>query len=205
MCAAAQQPPAHGPQEGLVTASRDGSPVRRLMKSVLVGSLLLATAAGCNGNSKGVGIKPVATGSTPTVTSSATPSLQDQILTQYRAFWAQLTPISRMPAPNRRAALAKFTVDPELKSLLAGMAATDAKKQVFYGADISRATNASVSPDGKRAVIDDCQDSSHSGNADTRTGQHLTVGVARNHVVVTMTQASGVWKVYFVSHTKTPC
>ena len=204
MCAEAQQPTAHGPQEGLVTASRDGSPVRRLMKSVLVGSLLLATAAGCNGNSKGVGIKPVATGSTPSVTSSVTPSLQDQVLTQYRAFWAQLTPISRMPAPNRRAALAPYAIDPELKSLLAGFSKLDAKGQVLYGANKPRPV-VSISPDGATAVVNDCQDSTAAGAANRATSQPATKGVARNHVVVTMKRSSVVWKVYFVSYSKTPC
>ena len=205
MSASTQQPPAHGPQGGLVRASRDDGPTRPIAKSLLVGSLLLATAVGCNGNSKGVGIKPPTTSPTPTVTATATRSVQDAILTQYRAFWAKLTPISRMPAADRRAALAMFTVDPELKSLLAGMAATDAKGQVFYGADLPRAASASVSPDGSRAVVDDCQDSSRAGNADRRSGQKLTVGVARNHVVTTMSRSGDVWKVYFVSHTKTPC
>jgi hypothetical protein len=206
MSASTQQPPAHGPQGALARASRDGSRSRPIVKSLLVGSLLVVTAAGCNGTSKGVGIEPPPTNTTTQpATATSTPSVQDAILAQYRAFWAKLTTISKMPAAGRRAALTAITVDPELKSLLAGMAATDAKGQVFYGADIPRATTASISPDGNRAVVDDCQDSSHAGNADRRTGQRLTVGVARNHVVTTMSRSANVWKVYFVSHTKTPC
>ena len=110
-----------------------------------------------------------------------------------------------MPAAARRAQLAKFTLDPELKSLVAGMSATDRKGQVYYGADRPRATQASISPDGTTAVVNDCQDSTHSGLASRASGEHLTVGVARNHVVVTMKKSSGVWKVAFVAYTKTPC
>lgn len=205
MSASTQQPPAHGPQGGLVRASRDSSPARPLVKRLLVGSLLIATAAGCNGDSKGVGVQPVPTSTSPVATATPTPSVQDQILTQYRAFWARLTPVSRMPAASRRAALSAFTVDPELRSLLAGMAATDAKGRVFYGADVTRATQASINPDGSRAVIDDCQDSSGAGDADKATGKKLTYGSRRNHVVTTMSRDGSTWKVYFVSYSKTTC
>ena len=204
MSASTQQPPAHGPQGGLVRASRDDSPTRALVKSLLVGSLLLATAVGCNGNSKGIGIKPPTTSPTPVATASPTPSVQDQILTQYRAFWAKLTPVSRMPAAARRAALAPYAIDPELKSLVAGFASLDAKGQVLYGANRPRPV-ASVSPDGATAVVNDCQDSSAAGAANRATSAPVTKGIARNHVVVTMKQSADVWKVYFVSYSKTPC
>ena len=110
-----------------------------------------------------------------------------------------------MPAAERRDALTPFTVDPELKSLLAGMTRTDAKKQVFYGAHMPKATVASIAPDGRRAVIDDCQDSTHTGLARLPDLAPVTKGVARNHVVVTMLNTGTAWKVYFVSYTKTPC
>jgi hypothetical protein len=146
---------------------------------------------------------------TSSPTASPTPtgmSEQEVILGQYRKFWSSLTPTSRMPAAQRRAALTPFTMDPELKSLLAGMVATDRKGQVFYGAHMPRAERASISPDGSRAVIDDCQDSSRTGLARRSDLAPLTKGMVRNHVLVTMRLGDGgVWKVYFVSYTKTPC
>lgn len=204
MSASTQQPPAHGPQGGLVRASRDSSPARPVAKSLLTGSLILATAAGCNGSSKGVGIQPIPSSTAPVTTVTSTPSVQDQILTQYRAFWAKLTPVSRMPAASRRAALAPYAIDPELKSLIAGFASLDAKGQILYGANKPRPV-ASISPDGTTAVVNDCQDSSSAGAANRKTSAPVTKGVARNHVVVTMKQSADVWKVYFVSYTKTPC
>ena len=169
-----------------------------------VGALLLALA-GCN-DANDITVHNPAT-SSPTASPTPTGmSEQEAVLGQYRKFWSSLTPISRMPAAKRRPSLAPFTMDPELKSLIAGMASSDRKGQVFYGADLPRATEASVSPDGLTAVVDDCQDSSHAGLALRRTGQRLTVGVVRNHVVVTMKKAhGGLWKVYFVSHSKTSC
>jgi hypothetical protein len=110
-----------------------------------------------------------------------------------------------MPAAQRRAALEQYTVDPELKSLLAGMAKIDAKRQVYYGADVPRATQASIAPDGTTAVVNDCQDSRHSGVARRSDLAPLTQGVPRNHVVVTMKKLADTWKVSFVSYTTTPC
>ncbi len=85
------------------------------------------------------------------------------------------------------------------------MTNADAKRQVFYGADVPR-PKVRISPDGATALVDDCQDSTGAGIADRDTGKHLTVGVARNHVAVTMKRLLGDdWKVAFVSYTKTPC
>lgn len=206
MSASPHLPPTVGREGGPGRASRESSG-RHPKTWLLVRSVLpLVLLAGCSNDG------PETATATPTPSSSlaatATPtsaSEQELVLAQYRRFWASLTAVSRMPAAERRAALAPFTVDPQLKSLLAGMAATDQKGQVFYGADKPRATQASISADGTRAVIDDCHDSTDSGNADRMTGARLTVGVARNHVVVTMLRSPEGWKVYFVTHPKTPC
>lgn len=204
MSAPVHESPARGREGGTVRApSAPGSP--RPVQRMVVGSLLAALAAGCSAGS-GIAVDRTPGALTPTASASATPAdKQQEVLRQYQKFWASLTSVSRMPAPQRSSALMPYTVDPELKSLVAGMLATDAKGQVFYGADVPRALSASIAPDGMRAVIDDCQDSSHSGNANRATGKPVTVGKARNHVVVTMAKADGVWKVYFVSHTKTSC
>ena len=200
--------PTVGREGGSVRAS-GASPARHRRTSVLVKLLLplpLLVASGCSGDS------PAIAKNTPSPTSSTSPSAsptpaseQEAILAQYKTFWASLTSVSRMPAAQRRAALEPFTVDPELKSLLAGMKATDDKGQVFYGANKPRATQASISPDGLKAVVDDCQDSTEAGVARRTDSARLTRGKERNHVVVTMQKSSDTWKVYFVSYTKTSC
>ena len=176
-----------------------------ILTSAVVGSLLATVLAGCSGDANGNSVNPP---STATTSPSSTPTAVDEqtaLMAQYRTFWASLTSVSRRPAAQRRAALARYTVDPALKSLLAGMAKTDAKGQVYYGADVPRATAASVSPDGLTAVVNDCQDSRNSGVARKSDLAPLTRGVARNHVVVTLKKVTGVWKVYFVSYSKTSC
>jgi hypothetical protein len=182
-----------------------GDVARPLSRTLLIGALLSAALAGCNGNGR-VQVEPIATGSSPSATAGASPvSEQQAILSHYRTFWSSLTSVSRMPAAQRRTALMAYAVDPELKSLLAGMARIDAKGQVFYGAHIPRATSASISPDGLTAVVNDCQDSTRTGLARRSDLAPLTKGVARNHVVVTMKTSAGGWKIFFVSYTKTPC
>ena len=101
--------------------------------------------------------------------------------------------------------LAKYSADPELKSLLRGMASADSKGQVFYGRNMPRPRILRSSLDQGVIVVDDCQDSSHAGLADRKTGKRLTVGVARNHVVATLHQLAGTWKVVFVSYSSTKC
>lgn len=205
MSASTHQPPLHGREGGTGRACGAFGQSGPLPKVLLAGFLLTALLAGCSTDGS------IATnkGPSPTTASPSTSPTgvdeQQAILEPYRKFWASLTPVSSMPAAERRAALTPFTVDPELKSLLAGMARTDARKQVFYGADVPRASKASISPDGSRAVVDDCQDSSQAGNAERATGKRLTYGSKRNHVVTTMLRVAGTWKVYFVSYSKTTC
>jgi len=85
------------------------------------------------------------------------------------------------------------------------MARGDRAGTVFYGEDQPRPTIAQMSIPQGLAVIRDCQDSSHSGNADRRTGRHLTVGVARHLVIATMHVSGGTWRVAFVSYKQSKC
>ncbi|MDQ3383538.1 MAG: hypothetical protein M3519_07130, partial [Actinomycetota bacterium] len=50
---------------------------------------------------------------------------QDAILSQYKAFWAVLTPASKAEPEARRAMLEKVAVDPSLTRTLNGMRASD--------------------------------------------------------------------------------
>jgi hypothetical protein len=187
-----------------VSAPYGGAAACPTRKVLLAGALLVAALTGCNDDGN-VQVQPIA-GTSPSATTGPTPVGEQQVvLLQYRRFWSSLTAVSRMPAAQRRAALARYSVDPELKSLLAGMAKVDAKGQVFYGAHVPRAQAASISPDGATAVVNDCQDSTKTGLARRSDLAPLTKGVARNHVVVTMKRSTNAWRVSFVSYAQTPC
>lgn len=193
------------PSASSLAHSANASGCRRIAASLMSAVALTVVAAGCDiGRSDATPTGP----STPSTLTSATPSPDERVmlLNQYRKFWITLTPISRMPTAVRRTELAKVAIDPELKSLLAGMSKNDRAGQVFYGAAIPHPRPVPLSPDRATAVVDDCQDAASTGLATRSTLAPVTVGVARNHVVVTMKKApDGLWKVAFVSHTKTPC
>lgn len=136
----------------------------------------------------------------------ASSSSNDEVLSQYRQFWSVLPGVSAAKANERRGMLQPFATGPELSSLLQAMRAADSRGTVFYGKDIPRPTVETLSVAQKVAVINDCQDSSHAGNKDRRTGRRLTVGVARHLVVATMNLGpDGKWRVASVSYEKSKC
>jgi len=131
---------------------------------------------------------------------------ETRALTQYTAFWSELTPASRAAPGKRLQMLSQVSGDPELASLLHGMAHADQLGQVFFGQDVPRPKIAVFSLPRGIAVIDDCADSRSTGLQDRKTGRHLTVGVSRNHIVATMhLGADGEWRVVFVTYPKTSC
>jgi hypothetical protein len=204
MSAPVIQPLAPGREQGSVGAPRGEGATRSTRKISLVGLLLTACLAGCS-HDNGITTQPIPTASKSTATSSPTVVDEGQVvLAQYRAFWASLSSFSKMPVTARRAGIEKYAINPELGSVLEGMAKLDAKGEVLYGQNLPRPT-VELSPDGLTAVVDDCQDSSHAGTANRRTMRPLNKGQERNHVVVTMKKASDVWKLAFVAYTTKPC
>jgi hypothetical protein len=201
MSASLSTPPARGRHE-LASAPR-GARWRPVLVCALIG-VLGSGLAGCGSDADG------AAAPSPSLSAPSTPppspvDEQAALLTQYREFWESLTPISRLPEAERQPALAELAVDPALKSLLEGMRQADTKGQVFYGADVPR-PEVRINPDATTALVDDCQDSSNAGIAVKDTEERVTVGVARNHVSVTMKkQPGGPWKVAFIDYTKSPC
>ena len=188
-------------------ASRlDRRPVR--CRRLLLMAVVSAAVAGCSsGGHVGIGDSAHATSPSATASpsSSPPPSARDQVLSQYRAFWAHLTQASLVPAAQRSPLLSPYAVDPELSSLLRGMESGDRKGTVFYGQDVPRPSITSLSVAQGLAVIRDCQDSSKAGNAVRRTGRKLTVGVARHLVISTMHLTDGAWRVAFVTYEQSKC
>lgn len=197
----------------VTAAARGGNRRRRAGCNSAAAGLALAAAAavamtGCSSSSNLAdplpsrsSLSPSSVAASPTPTSAAAAALA-----QYRAFWAALTPTSKAPAGERRAMLAPYAADPELKSLLDGMRRADSQGEVFYGADVPRPTVQTISTARGVAVIRDCQDSSHAGNAKRGSGTRVTVGVARHPVVSTMhLLPDGKWRVVFVSYPDGSC
>jgi hypothetical protein len=201
------------PMLGEVDAEGGGAGLRRVRGTTRVAACLgiaaaVSLAAGCSGSSGGLAQPLPSQSSSPSTTArpSNGASPNEQALARYRAFWSILPAVSAAPAAKRRAMLTPYVTDPELTSLLQAMRAADRKGTVFYGRDVPRPTVQSLSVPQKLAVVRDCQDSSHAGNEDRRTGRRLTVGVARHLVIATLNLGQdGKWRVASVSYEKTKC
>lgn len=187
-------------------------PAHRTTLAVAWCGLVMAmagAAAGCSSSSSPSLANPSGSTSPSLAASQPTPTTtageKAQILSQYSGFWAELAPASKAAASRRRALLSPYATDPELTSLLRGMARGDRQGTVFYGADRPRPKVARLSVQQGIAVINDCQDSSRAGNADRSTGRHLTVGVARHLVTATMHLVQGSWRVAFVTYQDAHC
>ena len=172
-----------------------------------------AAVTGCSSN--GIATSSGPSGSPSTAEQSSSPPVpaasgigggRDAVLGQYSTFWQVLTPASRLPAFERRQKLASVSADPELRSLLNGIAKQRSQGHAFYGAARPHAVVKQYLPQQGLAVVDDCQDATAAGLLDLRTHRQLTRGVRRNHVVVTLHRgADEVWRVTFVSFPRTPC
>jgi hypothetical protein len=114
----------------------------------------------------------------------------------YRQFWQVSWTFDQHYAQNQwRDVLGAVAVDPELSLLLSGAQRQRQHGITLYGAVIPHPTVPPVN--GKNtATVRDCQDASHSGQADAKTGKAHTVGVARNPVVATLARGEdGRWRV----------
>lgn len=164
-----------------------------------------AALASCGGSSSAPRALPQ-TSTTPASLASSPASERDQVLGAYRAFWAALTPAANAPASRRQQILAPHAVDPELKSLLDGMAREDAQGRTYYGSPRLRVRLQQFSPGRGIAVISDCQDASKTGDKDVSNGRLLTRGKSRTLVVATLHRTgAGEWKVAFVSFPRHSC
>lgn len=140
---------------------------------------------------------PVAT-ATPTRTATPTPSTkalpkQAAILSQYRAFFASLTPLSREKYAVRYPAMQKL-VDPELTRVMGGIAAANSAGEVYYGVPESRPVITSIA--GDSASLTDCQDTSRAGRIKQVTGKIVTVGGKNDFARITMKRGGdGTWRV----------
>ena len=138
---------------------------------------------------------------TPTSPSSPTvPELTTSaILTQYRAFFATLTPASKASPTDRFAMMQKVAVEPALTRVLGGIAAIRRNGQVGYGQDVIRPRVARV--DAASATVTDCQDTSGFGRLEVATGKKITVGVKNTLATVKMKRgADGAWRVSTVKN-----
>lgn len=137
---------------------------------------------------------------TPTFVSEPPGAESAMVLSQYRAFFAAITPIWTMPdAAARASSMAKVAVDPEYTTLLSAMKATRDGGEVSYGDDVVRPVLQSVA--GDQATVEDCQDTSSHGRMKIDTGVKVTQGRKNDLAQVTMKRGQdGIWRVATVAY-----
>jgi lambda repressor-like predicted transcriptional regulator len=180
----------------------EGLGVQMSDRRIVVAAVLAAgaTLAACSQDS-GVHVQTLPT-ATPTVAVSSSPTPfpeETQILAQYRAFFAVLTPASKAKPAVRLAMLKTYATEPSLTRTLGGLAAAAAAGEVLYGQDILRPELVNVV--GIVATIRDCQDTSGVGRLKVATGKKVTVGVMNTLATVVMKRGNdGVWRVSTVEN-----
>ena len=88
----------------------------------------------------------------------------------------------------------KVAAEPELSTVLGGMAASQHMGEVGYGSEIIRPQITGVA--STTAMLRDCQDTSKVGRLKVATGKKVTVGYRDDLAIVTMKRAvDGVWRV----------
>ncbi|MGS0688858.1 hypothetical protein ACVBEQ_27535 [Nakamurella sp. GG22] len=129
------------------------------------------------------------------------------IESQWIESWDVYMEIARTPKAEREALVTTIAVDPARANMLKDAAKFDSQGLETYGELGHRISW--PQPVGGRtfAVIDDCQDRSHSGSRKTATGDKVTVGVARDHYQGRLVKGEdGVWRVEQVFYLKEePC
>jgi hypothetical protein len=173
-----------------------------LRLAVAVATVVAVVAiAGCHGSSDTAGQPAPATVSSSApapVTPTGRSETADRAAVEaaYRRFWQLSRTFDQRYPPRRwRQVLAAVAVDPELGLILANAELQRRNGILLYGQVIPRPAVAPVHG-GDRATVLDCEDASHAGQADARTGQRKTVGVARNPVVAVLLRGrDGAWRV----------
>lgn len=127
---------------------------------------------------------------------SSSPSTdREAVMLAYTEFWPRSLRVGQGPPDSWRPALAEIAADPQLTTTLDAMQRQKAAGVTTYGEVTVRISSIELS--GSTAKVVDCQDASHAGQADVRTGAKKTVGVARMpvHAQLVRDAAAGTWKV----------
>lgn len=177
--------------------------MRRAVVAAVAVTLLIGVTA-CGDNSDDLDLSAPAAQTTSTAANGATRSIsptpsdspsadpeEQQILAQYRAFYAAVDAANADPK-NTRELLGPVAVDAQLQQTESSILGTSVAGETVYGKILLNPRVASVGSDV--AIIHDCQDTSRTGRSGPDGGA-LTVGLAEDSIKTTMTRgADGIWR-----------
>lgn len=177
--------------------------MRRTSMAAVAAVLLLCVTA-CGDDSDGLDLSEPTTQATSTATTAVTPSTtptpsdstpvnpeEQQILAQYRAFYAAVDAANADPAKVRDL-LAPVATDAQLEQAASAVLGTSVAGETVYGEVVLNPRVASI--DSDVAFVHDCQDTSKTGRSGP-DGNALTVGLPEDSIKTTMTRgADGIWR-----------
>jgi hypothetical protein len=192
-----------------VRAPRDRESRRAQVPNGVLAGLAVLMLVSCSDSSP-PDTRPSATGSGPaaTLTSASAAGSPSRSTTAdpagaeaaYRAFWPVLTTFAREPEARWRSVLGRVAAEPQVGLTIALTLEQRRNGITVYGRPTPRAPKVTIGAGGQ-ATVQDCADFSRTGQADARTGQRRTVGIARNPVLVTLRQGEdGRWRVVEVRY-----
>lgn len=191
------------------TPSRERGRRWRLASLVGCAGAALAVAA-CSDSTPVTGASGSALSTTPDSlpsTTSSSPTSADPAVVEavYASFWPTLTTFDRRyPETQWKTVLSRVSVDPQLSQAIAVAKEQRRNGITLYGQPQPRTPKITVSSKAK-AILTDCVDFSRSGQADARTGQRKTVGVARTPVTLTFAKGANGWRVSNVTFPAGKC
>jgi hypothetical protein len=134
----------------------------------------------------------------PSITADPSPSASSDISaaeSAYRRFLDVDLSFARLPESQWRAELGRVATDPQLSFAIAVSRQQRRNGIALYGRTVPRSPKVTLAG-GRKATLRDCADFSHTGQADARTGEPKTVGVARTPLEVTLLKGSDKrWRV----------
>ena len=173
---------------------------RRWSQLVALASAALAPVlvAGCSGQGAPAPTSSPAQ-SAPSVPSTSGQDQRQAVEAAYTQFWPRTMHADDKPEDTWHDAVAAVATDPQLTTTLNAIRYQSQAGIKIYG-DVT-AHIVSVDITGDTAKVVDCQDASHTGQADAKTGDRKTVGVPRNPVNASLKRdtSDGQWKVAQVS------
>jgi hypothetical protein len=173
------------------------------------GAALVAVAvmAGCS-NQGTAALPPKSTRpGVPSSAPAATPtSARSAVIAAYTAYFPVSKAAERASPARARAMLSPYAAPSYLRRVLSQMASYQAKHELAWGHVVPHITRVQVR--GPLARVYDCQDASHAGLADARTGRVIkgTRGSAHTYLIADLARGSdGRWRLSSLAHVAVPC
>lgn len=176
--------------------------------NVVIAGMVAMLSAGCGSDSAPTSSTSPTLSAPTQATSASKSSGQEQrqaVEVAYTQFWPRSLAVPNAPEDTWRDAMAALAVDPQLSTTLEAMRRNKQVGVKPYGDVTTRISSVDIR--GDRAMVNDCQDGSRSGQADATTGDRKTVGSPHIpiHAQMVRDTVDGQWKVSQLEYPGGPC